>query len=105
MASTTQLEEWWDKNLPQRCLLIKKMWDIPISPSGLSDIYRRLKVKFKRSKYEIETKYTEAEKKQQRYDYIDLYIKYRQEEREVFYLDETSTNLWMWPRMVWWPSN
>ena len=99
------LLEWSAKTLQERSLLVQQKLGLPegfsIDPSTLWHYYRAHGVKYLNSKYSWNlTHNTEAHYNMQK-DFTMQLARYMQQGKEIWYLDQTSTQLWKQQARVW----
>ena len=105
LTTPAVLREQAHLNLLQRCVLIERQLQINICTSTLRNAYKKMGVGFLKVHRGWYAAHSEMELRRQRVLFCRKMEAHLAENREIIYIDETSTNCWMARGKIWQPRN
>ena len=95
------MREWAHLSLDARCAILKSKYNIEISRYTLANYYRELKIGYLKTHSSFYSSKTEEEMVQLRVEFIKKIVKHMKRNKEIIFMDETSTNMWAIRNKIW----
>jgi transposase len=95
------LREWAHLSLEARCAILKEQHDIQISRYTLSNYYKQLQVGYLKTHSSFYSARSEEETARLRVEYIKKIVGHMRRNREIIYMDETTTDMWAIRNKIW----
>ena len=99
------MREWAHLSLDARCALLKEQYNVQMSRYTLANYYKQLKVGYLRTHSSFYSLRSEEEMSRLRVEYIKKMVSHMKRKRAIFFMDETSTNMWATRPKIWQPKD
>ena len=101
--SPAVLREWANLPLEKRCRLIEEKYKKKMIRNTLARYYKLHRIRYLRIQKTLKTKSTNKSLDHARVAWVNQLMTFIQKDYEVFYIDETSTNIWDCSGRIWQP--
>ena len=95
------LREWVYLSLDDRCKLIKEKFGVQLTRFTLAKIYQEMNIIYSKTKQTFFSNRTVEEHVNLLVEYIGKLKSLIRKNKEIIYIDETSTNLWEKRAKIW----
>ena len=97
------MREWAHLSLDARCAILKSKYNLNISRFTLGNYYRELKIGYLKTHSTFYSSRSEEEMVYLRLEFIKKIVMHMKKEREIIFMDETSSNMWVIRNKIWQP--